>query len=198
MYQGGPIRYWMGKIILVRHTIRETTDESDCSISDAGIELINKRCAEMLNQVALDNFIIVTSPFKRTIETAMCISSCTKERSIIIDPLLHETILHEGMSNKLSKSTLQYINRTTPETWDDIKERCKQFLNKMALNKTMCGDVFAVTHGGVINVMLEIVDPSYRFDRNEKDPNKYIPRYMDYAILELASDDKWRVLYRNF
>ena len=184
------------KLLLIRHSIRETTDDADCSISTEGIVLIEKRCDEILKYITLDkNVKLLSSPFKRAIETAMCITSkFSNLENIIIEPLLHETIFNSCMSEKLSKPMMQYIKMESSETWLDINNRCQQFLNKIV---KMDSDVLAVTHGGVLNGILTVVNPHYKFSKIETDPNKYIPKYADYVLLEY-NDEKWTISRMNF
>ena len=182
------------KLLLIRHSIREINDESDCSISMDGIKLIDDRFQEIMNCCKFVNPVILSSPFKRTIDTAICIASKINRKSnIIIEQLLHETIYHSKMQEKLSDPLSRYIDCKI-ETHDDILNRSIQFLDKIKIKNNT--DTIAITHGGVINSILSLVDPNHK-SCFETDPDKYVPRYLDYVLLEY-NDAKWIICYKNF
>jgi len=186
------------KVVVIRHSIRNDTGETDCSITNEGIKLIDNKIIELSTLVDFDNVTIITSPFKRTIETSQCIAKhASPDTNIIMDRLLHETFLSKQMMEKLPKILLEYCG-TKYETWSDIKERCSKFLNKIQGSKIKT-DIIAITHGGIVNSILSIVDPSYKFEQKYITADKYVPGYCGYIVIELDENTrKWSVIKKNF
>lgn len=190
------------RLVLIRHSIRQDVGDTDCSITEEGIRLVDDRAEEIMKYVG-PNPDILTSPFRRAVETAMCLARRVKSE-ITIDPILHETLFHRGMTRNLPASLTRYISQTTPqlsegfETWASIGQRCRRFLANVAERDR---DVVAVSHGGIINTVLALIDPTYRFDTQCSDPTLYVPRYCDYLVLETGDVDdptKWTIVHRNF
>ena len=194
------------KLILIRHSIRSDTANTDCSITDDGIKLIDDRAYDIFKHIEGRPIAFMSSPFKRTFETTMCLATHLDPLpNIIIEPLLHETLFGNWMEKYIHHSLIRYSRMSSDklkiskkyenkyETWSDVKLRCKQFLKKIV--DLDYKTVVAVTHGGIINSMLSVVDPTYSFDRGVSNPAKYIPDYCDYIVLSYK-DGKWSPLYR--
>lgn len=201
------------KLILIRHSIRQDIKGTDCSISDDGIKLIDERANDILQYIEPSSIphqgvkiALLSSPFKRTIETAMCLATHFKDYlpDIVIEPLLHETLFNNRMTRYIHESVIRYsrgnseklLDKNRYETWNDIRLRCIKFLYKIVEGE-LGTTVVAVTHGGIINMILTIVDPKYKFDIYESDPTKYVPKYFDYVVLKYENS-KWNIEYKNF
>jgi broad specificity phosphatase PhoE len=212
------------RLILVRHSIRKDNGNTDCSISTDGIKLIDDRAHDILKYIDDPNVIFLSSPFRRTIETAMCLCTnfstnwlpklskfdqsdkCTtvfEVPDIVVEPLLHETMFNRWMDINIPKPVIMYSRASSDklknsgryETWSDIVLRCKKFLDKVIKRNQKI--TLAITHGGIINAVLLSIDATYVFDMKQSNPAKYIPGYLDYVVLEYESE-KWRVAYRSF
>ena len=187
------------RLIICRHSIRECTTESDCSISAEGVTLINNRMEEIKSYIKGEVTTILTSPYKRTIETSYCISNNLINKPIIsICMELRETVFNSNQIDKLPISLRELINTDNKfDTWDTIYDRAKQFLDNITIlnNNT----IFAVTHGAPINAIIKTVLPTYTFDDTNANPTTYVPKYFDYAVLEYDfQNEKWQIIYKNF
>ena len=155
------------RLIITRHSIREDITESDCSISSEGVRLIESRMPD-IDKFSQNPEIILTSPYKRCIDTSLCISTFyDSSLTIQIEPLIKETMFNERQHRHLPDPLLDYVkfNRIY-DTWDAIYERSKNFLDhiiKKYYEQNQNKTIFAVTHGGVINCLTKFVDPNYNF-----------------------------------
>jgi len=188
------------RVLVIRHSIRENNQE-DCSISHEGVKLINSKTDEIREHLNYP-YIIYTSPYKRTIQTAMCIANnfdC--DCNIIIDKKLHETLFDKNnMLNQETQIVSSFVNKTQ-ESWSDVKKRCEELLIQcvnvlieLKTCETGSDNIILVTHGGVVNMLLQLVCPEYTFDKNEKNPDKYIPKYCDYDV----DMKKWIFVFKSF
>lgn len=195
------------RLIICRHSIRECTTESDCSISVEGVELINNRMNEIRQHIMGNCVSIFTSPYRRAIETSYCISnnlSCNTVISMNIE--LRETVFNNNQINKLPLSLFELIkknsiNNDTLDTWNDIFERAKNFLKYAEIFAESFNNdtIIAVSHGAPINAIIKTVDPTHVFDDANANPTTYIPKYFDYAVLNFDTrNKKWEIIYKNF
>ncbi len=169
-------------------------NETNCSISNAGIDLINITTQKIKEEIPNID-MIYTSPYKRCIETSMCIEShFSQQPPIQITKLLRETLFTPHQLNNIGTPLIQYINIQEYDTWDTVKENGKIFLEQLQLSTN--NNIMAVTHGGVINSILSYIDNTYKFDYYNTDPNTYVPKYCDYIILEY--DKIWKLVYKSF
>lgn len=203
----------MIRIVLCRHSIRENISEQDCGISDEGVELIDTRMEE-IKKFIKNPSVIYTSPYKRTIETSLCISShFSSEPTIIINKYLRETVFNERQIKYIGKSLTTYVRKylkTEYDTWDDIYFRSKKFIEDMQFQATLLlkdnaeydselsrFEYIGVTHGGIMNGIMKCIDVDYVFDDQNDNPVTYIPKYFDYVVLDITKDSI-NIVYRNF
>jgi broad specificity phosphatase PhoE len=189
------------QVILIRHSIRETYDETDCGITVEGIKLVEDRMTEVKKFITNDNNKILVSPFKRTIETGLCIAGTLSNITIEIEPILHEALLNSHMIVGTPLPLFKYLNKeknlNSVESWNDIRERSEKILDTFVEKMEENTNLIAVTHGGIINMIIDIIDPNFIFNVNMADPKNYVPAFCDYAILSY-DNSKWSCVYRNF
>lgn len=118
---------------------------------------------ERLKEVAFQS--IYTSPSKRAFETANLIKGDRNE-PVIIDENLKEIFLGDGEGKRQEELKAKYpieyeafwntphlYHATTGESFDQLQERVKQFLNRIITEHTD-GNVLIVTHSVFIKVLL--------------------------------------------
>ncbi len=197
----------MNKIIwLVRHSIRQdaTTHipkETDCSITSEGLFLAKKIAGEIqkLHVNKIDK--IYCSPYRRTIETSYAFASVVQNPPLEISHLISEVISADYTNNDIQKLP-QYLTNyltssgiTYPETNHSVNKRCTDFLNKMQ-HDTINKNSVIITHGGIINKIINILYPNYKFV-DTPSPSDYVPHYCDYVGLELH-EGTWRYYNSNW
>lgn len=209
-------------LIVMRHSIRKDLNESDCSITEDGIILAKQRFAELAKYINNKNVLIMSSPFRRTYETCLCLLGMLKQQQqMIIEPLIHEVMTHKGnipqilekyISKPKHKSEMRHpdgnarkdahkdVNKdVNKDVWTDAANRSTLFLEKVKKIKgeTNCDTVIAISHGGFINALIKTLDNTHEFDMRATDPSKYIPKYCDYVVLYLNSSE-WQIACKNF
>lgn len=199
------------KFVLFRHSVREHVVENNCSISHEGVDMVNAKLDELKDIMELAPEIIFTSPYKRAFDTSLCIASYYNKQltsrqynylyiQIMIDMDLRETVFRETQTEQLDRPLLEYLNLQEFDTWETIMKRCELYLNKI---KSYAVDgynaVFGVSHGGFLNAIIKVVDPSYDFDTDNIDPHSYVPKYADFVIFDYDGRyNKWVVEYKSF
>ncbi|AYV75574.1 MAG: hypothetical protein Terrestrivirus2_82 [Terrestrivirus sp.] len=194
------------KFVLFRHSIREHMVENNCSISREGVDMVNTKLDELKNIMEQSPEIILTSPYKRAFDTSLCIASYYNKQSnsmqniqIMIDIDLRETVFREMQTEHLDRTLFEYLNLQEFDTWETIMERCKSYLKKIKPYANSYNVVFGVSHGGFLNAIVKVIDPSYNFDTDNIDPHSYVPKYADFVIFNYDKiNDKWVVEYKNF
>ena len=155
--------------------------------------------------------IIYTSPYKRTLETSYCIlQHFNSKPQIIVDTNLRETLFNENLVKylgipliKLLKSIPDMkinIEEKKYETWNDINERSKNFIDNLqekVQNSECYTEYMGISHGGTINSILSYVDKDYKFDIENIDPTTYVPKYFDFVVIDITKNTK-KVVYKNF
>lgn len=191
----------MYKVLICRHSNRDS-QYINCGISDDGIKLIDSRINDMKKWISYPE-VIYTSPYRRTLETAQCISShFYMHNNIQFDNMLEEVLFHEEQKIILGeplKRKLHWDTKKDLENWDSVNERTNKFLQNLkydVANKNE-KDIICVTHGGVINSILTNLDPTYSFDKDNTNPNTYVPGYCDFIVLQVTTDDI-TILHKNF
>jgi broad specificity phosphatase PhoE len=200
----------MLRYVFIRHSTRNLEQKMDCGITEEGVLLVEN------NMKDVDNFItnlryIISSPYRRTLETSFCVAKhfddklCdNKKTKIVIDNTFREILLNEcqklsmtePLKNKLSGVDGEY------ESFEEMSERLKIYFSNLQNelpeeHDSEPEEYIYVTHGGVINIILEIIDPEYVFDKNAKDPSKYKPHYSDFIVVDI-SKTSIEVIYKNF
>jgi len=212
----------------MRHSIREfnqTTNDFNCSITKEGVELVRSVFEEIKDHINLNSLTIFTSPYKRTIETSLCLQHLIKKTSnphnntnintnintntnacITIDNVLREVILKEHQLCDLDPTLDMIIKDEIGdqyETFFDMYERCKVFMNKIFMNNIknykndIINDIIVVTHGGLVNGFMNIVDSSHEYNFDWVDPKTYVPKYCGYFIVEI-NDLEMKLIKKNF
>ena len=103
----------MIRLVLCRHSIRQSTTEVDCSITEEGVSLIDERMDD-IKQFITNPSIIYTSPYKRTLETSFCIESHFDSKpQIIIENGIRETIFHKKLIENLDSPLKKLIKNNS-------------------------------------------------------------------------------------
>src|SRR5947207_1912688 len=131
----------MIRLVLCRHSIRQSTTDVDCSITEEGVNLIDERMKD-IKQFITNPSIIYTSPYKRTLETSFCIESHFDSKpQIIIENDIRETIFHKKLIETLDTPLKKLIKNNsnvddnTFEKWNDVSERSTNLIkNKSVLS----------------------------------------------------------------
>jgi broad specificity phosphatase PhoE len=185
------------RVIIVRHSIRKNLTDLNCGISSDGVTLIKEKMKEIEKYIETPDAIYV-SPYHRTIETSYCMYSnnCTR----IIDNDIRETLLEKKYIVNEQHPLAIYLNIIEEESWDDIKERCVKFFEKIA--NSCYENIVVVTHGGIVNVMLSLIDENYEFDKHNSNPSTYVPEYFGYFVADFSSHSKnqknAKIIYKSF
>ena len=153
------------KLLIMRHSIRVTEDENNCSITEKGIYLARNKCL-LLNDIEK----IITSPFNRARQTTDAINSVIPT-SVEIDYNLCETFSDiYGNSNKykgLSKEFIEELNNNgvnMPESREQIIERCNKIIERV--NSCNEKSILLISHWGLINMLIKVLGYNQDFRGN--------------------------------
>ena len=191
----------MHKILICRHSTRDI-QPIDCNISQEGINIIDEKIND-IKKLILDPIYIITSPYRRTIETAQCISAhYDLNVPIITENQIEEVIFHESQKECIGEPLKRFLcwDSDKPlENWNSVHERTKKYLTDIQKNIHIDDnkEYICVTHGGIINSMLTYIDSTYTFDLNNTNPHKYIPDYCEYIVIEITRESI-NVVHKSF
>ena len=191
------------KIWFVRHSIRsdsigseKSPPESDCYITDEGVVLAIKT-ADLLKEKINKLDKIYSSPYRRTLQTSYSILSIFPKTEMHVLPELSEMITVSCKNHKHAKVPLSltaYLNAygvNYPEKSEHVIDRCTRLLK--ILEDEQFENIILVSHGGIINTLIKMIIPDYKFNNNLA-PNVYLPKYCDYVAFEFCEDKehvKW-------
>lgn len=198
------------RIVLVRHSERDKNDEYvlgkknvNVQLSENGYTIATQMANELKSKLKSNKFKIISSPLKRTMETAKIIS-----QQFDMDNIECSTDIIEGMNifdviglpehsykisnlSEESQLLLKALNVTYPETFDDVKNRSTKFIKSIIEMKK---DVIIVTHGIIYNVIVQYFFPQYEFpimlNGAIYKPENYFPSYCAYTILNIDDENK--------
>ena len=194
------------RLIMFRHSIREDLNESNCSITDEGVNLIEKEMQVIGPYYMPNPQLILTSPYQRCLETSYCVSgyyAITYKMNLLIqiDDDIRETIISNGTYANIGTPLKKKFNLTEYDNWDTIKQRCFNFLNKIA-HYSMTNNIdniIAVSHGGILNIILSLLDSTFKFNTTGTDPSTYVPKYFNYIVLDFNKTTRiWTIVCKNF
>jgi broad specificity phosphatase PhoE len=186
------------KIIIIRHSIREISndiDEGDVLISKEGHLFAQEKAIELKKQMDCSNMRIISSPLKRTIDTANIFSNVLENNNSIKQD--YRFIENMKTIKKFSIEHIEGMNKcgiTFGETLDDVKTRTINMLHEIEKNNE---DVIIVTHGIIYNCILQHYFKDYIFDTESNDPVTYFPPYCSITILEIESDKIAKHIWSN-
>jgi len=189
-------------LIVVRHSERDQSDpnhlkNSNVAISNNGIILAIEKAAELGKHVYYSNLKIITSPLKRTIQTATLFNQTL---NITHEPFTQDYRIIEGMNNEpfLSDELIENMQThdiTYPESNLHIKERIKSFLTDILANNE---NVILFTHGIIYNYILQYFFPKYQFDEywdvKKGNPTTYFPPYCACTAIDMTNKN---ILWSN-
>ena len=207
-------------IWLIRHSIRDdslTTEKlsvTDLSITDQGAKLAKKLAIKLREFVHPPEFIdpserhrIYVSPYRRTIETGLLIAAEYPKSQIIIEEKLSEATMPFPIVKKtgLNLSSppfllpfLQSREIVSPETREEVTTRALKFIGEI---QSLTGqDIFVVTHGSIIMLILCSIFDWYKKTTNDGDidvKNVYFPKYCNYVGVRYDGH-KWNLMTSDF
>ena len=190
----------MPRLILMRHSEREDNSiDSKISIPN-GIDIIANKIPDILEYINIPkydskNMHLFASPYARTIESAMCMSKLLSIRNIILEPLIRESYLSHNSNNQLRQPLGDYLanfscDNNLLETWNLLENRCRLFLDNLE-KYDESAIIVAVAHGSILNMVKQIIDPKYEFDKNHHNHTTYIPTYSDFFVFDY--DGAWTI-----
>ncbi len=152
--------------IYIRHADKEYANgnskiyKHDPGITESGVEKSKSVAQYLINQWGSPDFI-VCSPYKRTRETAMIMSSVLKNPvKIMIDSKLSEYLgNHSSVPMDVTNETVIY-NPPHPETFRDMKRRVKLHNNHIInyiKNTQNTGVIWIITHGLIIKQVSSLI-----------------------------------------
>lgn len=157
----------------MRHSIRENFTDPDCNINAQGVDLIYEKMREVIKYIPCMNKIkIISSPYKRTRQTASEVGHILGIEHMHIANILHEINGEEDEQSRI---------------------RCANILELM---KKSNYDSIIVTHGGVMNVILKLLNPRHTYVKHTH-PSLYVPRYTDFIVLDFINN-KWNLVHKSF
>lgn len=192
----------MFRLLVCRHSERDT-QAVNCGISENGINLIDSKIDDIKKWIS-EPELILTSPYRRTLETAQCIGAHfnLQQDKIKFHNLIEEVIFHEHQKEKLGeplKRTLGWNDLRELEVWNDVFERTELFFDDIKQYSQLYDkkNLICITHGGIINSMLTVLNPSYEFDKDNTNPHTYVPQYCEFIVLEISMSSI-KLIHKSF
>jgi broad specificity phosphatase PhoE len=182
----------MHKILICRHSTRDT-QPIDCCISQEGVDIIDNKINDIKKLIPNPKHII-TPPYRRTMETAQCICAhYVQHVKIITENQVEEVMFHEHQKNTIGEPLKRLLkwdiesNRSL-ENWDDVHKRSQIYLNSIqsSVYPWTYEESICVTHGGIINSIITLLDDTYTYDLNGTNPHAYVPNFCEYIVVEFT------------
>lgn len=192
----------MFRVLICRHSERDT-QPVNCGISENGINMIDNKIHDIKKWISCPEYIF-TSPYRRTIETAQCICAhySLKQDKIRFNNFVEEVFFYEEQKEKLGeplKRVLGWNDLRELENWDNVFDRTQMYFDDLKQHAYIYDkkDIICITHGGVINSMLTLLDPTYEFDRDNTNPHTYVPQYCEFIVVEVSKNDV-KLIHKSF
>ena len=174
----------MSRRIYIRHADKEYMNgygeifKHDPDITEYGMERTKKVAKKLVENWGKPNRI-VSSPYRRTRETALVLNSCLDQpfEEIFIDTTLSEYLgNHKGVPMDVTPNTKVY-HPPHPETFDDLNKRISyhNILARRRANELNNGIIWYVTHGLVMKQLANMIGLRL---------NKQFPPLTCFSILE--------------
>lgn len=192
----------MPYLVITRHSHRDDTDNpekytgtrnNDCPISDRGVGYAIEQAGAVSQFLKDRDATIETiyhSPFLRTRQTAEIYSHQLGGTRQMVAELAEgqdhfKPCYGEELMKMLEEAKIEY-----PESDESLYGRCRRMIDRFITDGV---NTVMITHGIIVNILLQTVVPEHRFDRSLT-AGEYIPRCCDNIILSYDAGSGWTLL----